>query len=62
MLVWRLVKKEHRTLILFRPTLFVMCRLGMLGLRAFMATNPNDYGINVLGKSLCPHPLQSGFR
>lgn len=48
LLVWRIVKKQHRTIILFRPTLFVMCRLGMLGLRAFMANNPTDYGISVL--------------
>lgn len=51
-LAWRIIKKQHRTIILFRPTLFVMCRLGMLGLRAFMAANPNDFGIEVLGMFL----------
>ncbi|WVQ78763.1 hypothetical protein IAT38_000854 [Cryptococcus sp. DSM 104549] len=41
-IVWRLVSKQHRTLVLLRPVLFLLCRLGTLGLRAWMAKN--SYG------------------
>lgn len=36
---WRVIKKEFRTTILIRPAIFVSCRLGSLGLRAYMSKN-----------------------
>jgi hypothetical protein len=42
LLLWRVVSIRHRGLILIRPCIFVACRLGMLGLRAYMSKN--SYG------------------
>ncbi|ODN97348.1 hypothetical protein L198_03911 [Cryptococcus wingfieldii CBS 7118] len=38
-LVFRLVRKQDRTMILIRPAVFVACRLGSFGLRAWMSKN-----------------------
>ncbi|ORX36501.1 hypothetical protein BD324DRAFT_629087 [Kockovaella imperatae] len=45
-LVWRLWKKEYRTLCLIRPTLFLLARYVMLVLRAYMSKH--SYGENEL--------------
>ncbi|ODO04739.1 hypothetical protein I350_05349 [Cryptococcus amylolentus CBS 6273] len=38
-LVFRFVRKQDRTMILIRPAVFVACRLGSFGLRAWMSKN-----------------------
>ncbi|KAK1925272.1 hypothetical protein DB88DRAFT_483378 [Papiliotrema laurentii] len=42
LLLWRVISIRHRGLILIRPCIFVACRLGMLGLRAYMSKD--SYG------------------
>ncbi|EAL23189.1 hypothetical protein CNBA5330 [Cryptococcus deneoformans B-3501A] len=39
LLLWRIITKQYRTTILIRPAVFVLCRLGSLGLRAYMSKN-----------------------
>ncbi|WVQ74489.1 hypothetical protein IAR50_004090 [Cryptococcus sp. DSM 104548] len=38
-LVFRFVRKQDRTMMLVRPAIFVACRLGSFGLRAWMSKN-----------------------
>ncbi|OCF32389.1 hypothetical protein I316_06059 [Kwoniella heveanensis BCC8398] len=44
-LVYRLIKKESRTLLLFRPSIFLVSRIGMLVIRAYMSKNKYSQGL-----------------
>ncbi|WVF67095.1 hypothetical protein IAT40_001840 [Kwoniella sp. CBS 6097] len=44
-IVFRLFKKESRTWLLFRPSIFIACRIGMLVIRAYMSKNTYGEGL-----------------
>ncbi|WVQ64801.1 uncharacterized protein L199_002970 [Kwoniella botswanensis] len=45
LLAWRWFRKSDRTLLLLRPTLFLLCRIGMLVIRAYMSKNSYGQGL-----------------
>ncbi|WVR03931.1 hypothetical protein IAU60_000930 [Kwoniella sp. DSM 27419] len=45
LLIWRWARKQDRTKLLIRPSIFQACRIGMLVLRAYMSKNTYGEGL-----------------